>query len=56
MSAHNLLNFLKTSWGKEIKCKACQAFYLFFCNKFNKFNNTKARMSDSIHHMTLRLL
>ena len=25
MSAHIL-----TSWGKEIKGKACQAFYLFF--------------------------
>ena len=26
MSAHVLLNDL----GKEIKCEACQAFYLFF--------------------------
>ena len=25
-------------------------------NKFNKFNNTRARMLDSIYHMTLRLL
>ena len=23
-----------------------------FCNKFNKFNNTRARMLDSIYHMT----
>ena len=29
MSAHVLLNLL-TSWGKEIKCEACRAFYLFF--------------------------
>ena len=29
MSAHVLLNYL-TSWGKEIKCEACRAFYLFF--------------------------
>ena len=29
MSAHVLLNLL-SSCGKEIKCKACQAFYLFF--------------------------
>ena len=29
MSAHVLLNLLK-SWGKEIKCEACRAFYLFF--------------------------
>ena len=25
-----------------------------FRNKFNKFNNTIARMLDSIYHMTLR--
>ena len=24
----------------------------FFCNEFNKFNNTRARMLDSIYHMT----
>ena len=29
MSAHVLLNLLN-EWGKEIECKACQAFYLFF--------------------------
>ena len=28
MSAHVLLNYM--SWGKEIKCEACRAFYLFF--------------------------
>ena len=41
MSAHVLLNLL-TSWGKEIKCEACRAFYLVFCNEFNKFNNAGA--------------
>ena len=25
-------------------------------NEFNKYNNTRARMLDSIYHMTLRLL
>ena len=25
-------------------------------NEFNKFSNTRARMLDSIYHMTLRLL
>ena len=25
-------------------------------NEFNKFNNTRARMLDSIYHMTIRLL
>ena len=27
--SHVLLNLL-TGWGKEIKCEACRAFYLFF--------------------------
>ena len=40
------------SWGKEIKCEACQAFYLFR-KQFNKVNNTGAQMLDSIYHMTL---
>ena len=40
MSAHVLL-ILSNKLGKEIKCEACQAFYLFR-NKFNKFNNTGA--------------
>ena len=26
------------------------------CGGYNKFNNTRARMLDSIYHMTLRLL
>ena len=30
MSAHVLLNLLSIKLGKEIKCEACQAFYLFF--------------------------
>ena len=29
---------------------------LLFHTEFNKFNNTRARMLDSIYHMTLRLL
>ena len=45
-----------TSLGKEIKCEACWAFYLFFRNEFNKFNNTRARMLDSIYYMTLNIL
>ena len=53
MSAHVLLNS-KTSCGKEIKCEVCRAFYLFRI-EFNKFNNTGARMLDSIYHMTLTL-
>ena len=44
MSAVVLLIFKRASWGKVVKCE------------FNKFNNTGARMSDSIYHMTLKLL
>ena len=28
----------------------------FFRNEFDKFTNTRARMLDSIYHLTLRLL
>ena len=44
MSAHILLN-LSNKLGKRDK-----AFYLFFLNKFNKFNNTGAWMLDSTYH------
>ena len=54
MSVHVLLNLLN-ELRKEIKCKACRAFYIFFPNDFNKFNNTGERMLDSIYHMTLKL-
>ena len=30
MSVHVLLNLLNARVGKEIKCEACRAFYLFF--------------------------
>ena len=33
MSAHILLNLLN-DLGKEIKCEACPAFYLFFVTSF----------------------
>ena len=55
MSAHVLLNLLN-ELGKKVKCKACRGSYHFFRNEFNKFNNTIARMLDSIYHMTLTLL
>ena len=41
MSAHVLFNLLNE---------------LLFPNEFNKFNNTGARMLDSIYHMTLKSL
>ena len=52
MSVYVLL-ILLNELMEELKCEAYQAFYLFFCNKFNKFNNTGAGMLDSIYHMTL---
>ena len=54
MSANVLLN-LFNELGKEIKCEDCRAF-ISFRNEINKFNNTKARMLDSICHMPLRIL
>ena len=50
MSAHVLLNLLN-ELGKRDKMRGS-----LFCNEFNKFNNTRARMLDSIYHMTLRYL
>ena len=53
MSAHVLLNLLN-ELGKRDKCEACRVFYLFFAtSEFNKLDNTRARMLDSIYHMTL---
>ena len=54
MSAHVLLNLLN-QLGKSDKMRGLLTFLLLFCNKFNKFNNTGARMLDSIYHMTLKL-
>ena len=48
MSAHVLLNFLN-KLGKR------DSILSLFHNKFNKLNNTKARILDSIYHMTLRI-
>ena len=46
MSAHVLLNSFNV----------LAEHLTLFRNEFNKFNNTRARMLDSIYHMTLRLL
>ena len=63
MSVHVLLNLV----GEKDKMRGCTKhlivfcsffflffFFLFFPNEFNKFNNTRARMKDSIYHMTLK--
>ena len=44
MSAHVLLNLLN-ELGKEIKCEACLAFYLFFATSLinSKIKSTNVR-------------
>ena len=54
MSAHVLLNLLN-ELGKRDKMRGLPSILSLFRNEFNKFNNTRARMLDSIYHMTLRL-
>ena len=54
MSAHVLLNLLN-ELRKRDKMRGLPSILSFFRNEFNKFNNTRARMLDSIYHMTLRL-
>ena len=47
MSDHVLLNLLN-ELGIRDKMRGLQCILSLFCNKFNKFNNTQARMLDSI--------
>ena len=49
MSAHVLLNLLN-------ELRKIDKMRGFFCNEFNKIINARARMLDSIYHMTLRIL
>ena len=51
MSAHVLLNLLN-ELGKRDKTRGLPSILSLFRNEFNKFNNTRARMLDSIYHMT----
>ena len=53
MSAHVLLNLLN-ELGKRDKMRGLSSILSLFRNEFDKFNNTRARMLDSIYHMTLR--
>ena len=55
MSVHVLLNLLN-ELGKRDKMRGLPSILSLFCNKFNKFNNTRTRMLDYIYHMTLRSL
>ena len=54
MSAYTLLN-LFNKLGKRDKMRGLPSILSLFRNKFNKFNNTRTGMLDSIYHMTLRL-
>ena len=51
MSAHVLLNLLN-ELGKRDKMRGLSSILSLFRNEFNKFNNTRVRMLDSIYHMT----
>ena len=55
MIAHVLLNLLN-ELKKSDKMQGLPNILSLFRNEFNKLNNTRARMIDSIYHMTLRLL
>ena len=52
MSAHVLLNLLN-ELGK--KMRGLPSILSLFRNEFNSFNNTRARMLDSIYHITISL-
>ena len=51
MSAHVLLNLLN-ELAKRDKMRGLPSILSLFRDEFNKFNNTRARMLDSIYHMT----
>ena len=55
MNAHVLLN-LFNELGKRDKMRGLPSILPLFRSEFYKFNNTRARMLDSIYHMALRLL
>ena len=54
MSAHVLLNLLN-ELGKKDKMRGLPSILSLFRNEFNKFNNTRARILDTIYHMTTTL-
>ena len=55
MSAHVLFNLLN-KLGKRDKMRGLLRILSLFRNEFNKFNRTRARMLNSIYHMTLKHL
>ena len=55
MNAHVLLNLFNES-GKSDKVPGLPSILSLFRNEFDKFNNTRAQMLDSIYQMTLKFL
>ena len=55
MSAFVLFNLLN-ELGKRDKMRGLPSILSLFRNEFNIFNNTRARMLDSIYRMPFRLL
>ena len=53
MSACVILNLLN-ELGEKIRCEILPNILSVFPYEFNKFNNIRARMQDSIYHMTLK--
>ena len=53
MNAHVLLNLLSELEIRD-KMRGLPSILSLFRNEFNRFNYTRARMLDSIYHMTLR--
>ena len=51
MSAHVLFSLLNKV-GKRDKMRGLPSILSLFRNEFNKFNNTRARILDSIYHIT----
>ena len=54
MCAHVLLN-LSNEFGKSDKMRGLPSILSLFRNDFNKFNNTRARMLDSIYHYDIKI-
>ena len=52
MSAHVLLNLLN-EFGKRDKMRGLLSILSLFCNEFDKFNNTRARMLDSFYYIPI---
>ena len=52
MSAHVLSNLLN-KLGKRDKMRGLSSILSLFRNEFNKFNNTGARMLDSIYYFRM---